>query len=249
MFFHELREDTVLRAEPLLQLRDAALRLEVGPLGLAGGPLEGRSSVLKELLEPAVEDGGLELGLVAKRGDRRLLDEMAAEENHFLLRREVLAGSFHWSVLPAQFYGRTLHFRLRHYTFKERTQKLGAEYSAINPIDDLHINPGLTMGENIGDNSGLMQAYRAYRISLGGKGAPVIGGLTGDQRFFIGYAQIWRSKLRDATLRNQLLTNAHSPAMARASVPLTNNDAFMKAFDVKPGDKMWRDPKDRVKIW
>ena len=133
--------------------------------------------------------------------------------------------------------------------FKERTQKLGAEYAAINPIDTLHINPGLTMGENIGDNSGLMQAYRAYRISLHGKEAPVIDGLTGDQRFFMGYAQIWRTKFRDAALRNQLLTNPHSPGMARAFVPLTNNDAFMKAFNVKPGDKMWRDPKDRVKIW
>ena len=133
--------------------------------------------------------------------------------------------------------------------FKERTQALGAEYAAINPIDTLHINPGLTMGENIGDNSGLMQAYRAYHISLGGKPAPVIGGLTGDQRFFIGFAQIWRTKFRDAALRNQLLTNPHSPGMARAFVPLTNNDAFMAAFDVKPGDKMWREPKDRVKIW
>jgi putative endopeptidase len=133
--------------------------------------------------------------------------------------------------------------------FKERTQKLGAEYAAINPIDDLHINPGLTMGENIGDNSGLVQAYRAYRISLGGKEAPVIGGLTGDQRVFMGYAQIWRTKFRDAALRNQLLSNPHSPGTARAFVPLTNNDAFMKAFDVKAGDKMWREPKDRVKIW
>jgi len=133
--------------------------------------------------------------------------------------------------------------------FKERTQKLGAEYAAINPIEDLHINPGLTMGENIGDNSGLMQAYRAYHVSLHGKPAPVIGGYTGDQRFFMGYAQIWRTKFRDAALRNQLLTNPHSPGMARAFVPLTNNDAFMQAFGVKPGDKMWRDPKDRVKIW
>ena len=133
--------------------------------------------------------------------------------------------------------------------FKQRTQALGAEYAAISPIDTLHINPGLTMGENIGDNSGLMQAYRAYHISLHGKPAPVIDGFTGDQRFFMGYAQIWRTKFRDAALRNQLLTNPHSPGMARAFVPLTNNDAFMKAFDVKPGDKMWRDPKDRVKIW
>ncbi|HXT04375.1 MAG TPA: M13-type metalloendopeptidase, partial [Casimicrobiaceae bacterium] len=133
--------------------------------------------------------------------------------------------------------------------FKQRTQALGAEYAAISPIDTLHINPGLTMGENIGDNSGLMQAYRAYHISLHGKPAPVIDGFTGDQRFFMGYAQIWRTKFRDAALRNQLLTNPHSPGMARAFVPLTNNDAFMNAFDVKPGDKMWRAPKDRVKIW
>jgi predicted metalloendopeptidase len=133
--------------------------------------------------------------------------------------------------------------------FDSRTKKLGAEYAAINPIDTLHINPGLTMGENIGDNSGLAQAYRAYNISLHGKTAPVIDGFTGDQRFFMGFAQIWRTKFRDAALRNQLLTNPHSPGMVRAFVPLTNNDAFMKAFNVKPGDKMWRDPADRVKIW
>jgi putative endopeptidase len=133
--------------------------------------------------------------------------------------------------------------------FKDRTQKLGAEYAALDQIDGLHINPGLTMGENIGDNSGLAQAYRAYKISLNGKEAPVIDGFTGDQRFFLGYAQIWRTKFRDAALRNQLLTNPHSPGMARAFIPLTNNDAFMKAFNVQPGDKMYRAPADRVKIW
>ncbi len=133
--------------------------------------------------------------------------------------------------------------------FQERTTKLGAQYAALNPIDDLHINPGLTMGENIGDLSGLAQAYRAYRISLNGKEAPVIGGFTGDQRFFLGFAQIWRTKFRDAALRNQLLTNPHSPGMARAFVPLTNNDAFLKAFNVQPSDKMYRAPAERVKIW
>jgi predicted metalloendopeptidase len=133
--------------------------------------------------------------------------------------------------------------------FKERTQKLGAEYAALDEIDGLHINPGLTMGENIGDNSGLAQAYRAYKISLHGKEAPVIDGFTGDQRFFLGYAQIWRTKFRDAALRNQLLTNPHSPGPARAFIPLTNNDAFMKAFNVQPGDRMYRAPEDRVKIW
>jgi predicted metalloendopeptidase len=133
--------------------------------------------------------------------------------------------------------------------FEARTTKLGAQYDAINPIDDLHINSKLTMGENIGDLSGLAQAYRAYRISLGGKEAPVIGGFTGDQRFFIGFAQIWRTKFRDEALRNQLLTNPHSPGMYRAFVPLVNNDAFQRSFDIKAGDKMWLAPDDRVKIW
>ncbi|MDQ2931701.1 MAG: M13 family metallopeptidase [Gemmatimonadota bacterium] len=133
--------------------------------------------------------------------------------------------------------------------YQERTTKLSAEYDAINPIDDLHINGKLTMGENIGDLSGLAQAYRAYRISLHGKEAPVIDGLTGDQRFFIGFAQIWRGKIRDDALRQQLLTNPHSPGDYRAMVPLINNDAFEKTFDVKPGDKMYLAPADRVKIW
>jgi predicted metalloendopeptidase len=133
--------------------------------------------------------------------------------------------------------------------FEERTTKLGAQFDAIKPIDDLHINGKLTMGENIGDLSGLAQAYRAYRISLGGKEAPVIGGFTGDQRFFLGFAQIWRAKFRDEALRQQLLTNPHSPGMYRAFVPLVNNDAFDRAFAVKPGDGMYRAPADRVRIW
>jgi predicted metalloendopeptidase len=133
--------------------------------------------------------------------------------------------------------------------FDARTTKLGAQYEAINPIDDLHINGKLTMGENIGDLSGLAQAYRAYRLSLGGTEAPVIGGLTGDQRFFMGFAQIWRSKSRDEALRQQLLTNPHSPGPYRAFVPLVNNDAFQRAFDVKPGDRMYLAPADRVRIW
>jgi len=133
--------------------------------------------------------------------------------------------------------------------FDARTTKLGKQFDAINPIDDLHINSKLTMGENIGDLSGLAQAYRAYRISLGGKEAPVIGGFTGDQRFFIGFTQIWRTKFRDEALRQQLLTNPHSPGQYRAFVPLVNNDAFQMAFKVQPGDKMYVAPADRVKIW
>jgi predicted metalloendopeptidase len=134
-------------------------------------------------------------------------------------------------------------------SYQERTTKLGAEYDAINPIDNLHINGKLTMGENIGDLSGLAQAYRAYHISLNGKEAPVIDGLTGDQRFFMGFAQIWRGKMRDDALRQQLLTNPHSPADYRAFVPLINNDAFEATFNVQPGDKMYLAPDQRVKIW
>lgn len=133
--------------------------------------------------------------------------------------------------------------------FEERTTRLGAQYDAITPIDSLHINGKLTMGENIGDLSGLAQAYRAYHISLGGKEAPVIGGFTGDQRFFLGFAQIWRTKFRDASLRQQLLSDPHSPGMYRAFVPLVNNDAFDRAFNVKPGDRMYIAPANRVKIW
>jgi predicted metalloendopeptidase len=97
--------------------------------------------------------------------------------------------------------------------------------------------------------SGLAQAYRAYRISLNGKEAPVINGFTGDQRFFIGYGQIWRTKFRDAALRQRLLSDPHSPGMFRAFVPLVNNDAFERTFNVQPGDKMYLAPADRVKIW
>jgi predicted metalloendopeptidase len=133
--------------------------------------------------------------------------------------------------------------------FEARTTRLGAQYDALSPIEGMHVNGRLTMGENIGDLSGLAQAYRAYRISLHGKEPPVIGGFTGDQRFFLGFGQIWRTKYREESLRQQLLSNPHSPGMYRAYVPLTNNDVFVRAFDLKPGDKMYRAPADRVKIW
>jgi predicted metalloendopeptidase len=113
----------------------------------------------------------------------------------------------------------------------------------------MKINGRQTMGENIGDLSGLAVAYRAYQMSLHGKPAPVIGGFTGDQRFFLGFGQIWRFKSRDEALRNQLLTDAHSPGMFRAFVPLTNLEAFYAAFNLKPGDKLYRPPAERVKIW
>jgi predicted metalloendopeptidase len=113
----------------------------------------------------------------------------------------------------------------------------------------MHINGQLTMGENIGDLSGLAVAYRAYHMSLNGKEAPVIDGFTGDQRFYMGWAQVWRTKMRDEALRNQLMTNPHSPGDYRAFIPLTNLAPFYEAFDVKEGDGMWRAPDKRVKIW
>jgi len=133
--------------------------------------------------------------------------------------------------------------------FEARATKLGAQLDAYTPLPGMKINPRLTMGENIGDLSGVEVAYRAYKISLKGKPAPVIGGFTGDQRFFMGWAQVWRFKSRDEALRNQLLTDSHSPGQYRAFVPLTNIDAFYEAFNVKPGDKLYRAPADRVRIW
>ncbi len=133
--------------------------------------------------------------------------------------------------------------------FDERAAKLGAQFESYNPLPGMTINGRLTMGENIGDLSGIAVAYRAYKISLNGKTAPVVGGFTGDQRFFLGYAQIWRTKARDEALRNQLLTDSHSPGQYRAFVPLTNIDAFYTAFNLKPGDKLYRAPEDRVRIW
>ncbi|HSJ15540.1 MAG TPA: M13-type metalloendopeptidase [Longimicrobiales bacterium] len=133
--------------------------------------------------------------------------------------------------------------------FQERTKALGAQYAAYTPIEGMHINPGLTMGENIGDLSGLAVAYRAYRNSLQGQEAPVIDGFTGDQRFFMGWAQVWRTKMLDDELRRRLLTDSHSPGMYRAFVSLTNMDAFYEAFDVNPGDGMYRPPEERVRVW
>jgi putative endopeptidase len=133
--------------------------------------------------------------------------------------------------------------------FEERATRLGAQFESYTPVPGMKINGRQTMGENIGDLSGIAVAFRAYRISLKGRTAPVIGGFCGDQRFFLGYAQVWRFKGRDEALRNQLLTDAHSPGMFRAFVPLTNIDAFYAAFNLQPGDKLYRAPADRVKIW
>jgi putative endopeptidase len=133
--------------------------------------------------------------------------------------------------------------------FNAEAKKFGAQYAKLEILPGAHVNPELTMGENIADLAGLNVAYDAYHRSLGGKEAPVLDGLTGDQRFFLGYAQAWRSKWREDYLRNIMNTDPHSPDRARVMVPLANLDAWYKAFDVKPGDKMYIAPEDRVHIW
>jgi putative endopeptidase len=132
--------------------------------------------------------------------------------------------------------------------FKAAGQKLVAQYNAYEPLPGLHINGELTLGENIADVAGLAAAYDAYRMSLNGKEAPVIEGLSGDQRFFLAFAQAWRNKMRDATLRQRVLTDGHSPHRERAQT-VRNIDAWYAAYGVKPGEKMYLAPRDRVKIW
>ncbi len=133
--------------------------------------------------------------------------------------------------------------------FMRRAKGLVAQYSAIEALPGLKVNGELTLGENIGDLTGLVIAHRAYQKSLGGKPAPVMDGLTGDQRFFAGWAQAWRAKTRDDFLRQQIMSDVHAPDMFRATRPLPNVDAFYTAFDVKPGDALFLPPDQRVKIW
>jgi len=133
--------------------------------------------------------------------------------------------------------------------FKVRTDNLVAQYSNYSVFDDLNVNGELTLGENIGDLSGVTIAYKAYKASLNGKEATVIDGLTGDQRFFMGYAQVWRGKMVEKSLRNRVATDPHSPAEFRALGSLSNMPEFYRAFDVKEGDAMYIAPEKRVKIW
>jgi putative endopeptidase len=133
--------------------------------------------------------------------------------------------------------------------FEEKAKKFGAQYAAMDIMPGAHINPDLTMGENIADLGGLTMALDAYHASLHGKKAPVIDGLTGDQRVFLGWAQVWRLKVRDDAARQLLVIDPHSPSVARTNGPMRNVDAWYSAFDVKPGDKLYLAPADRVKIW
>ena len=113
----------------------------------------------------------------------------------------------------------------------------------------MKVNGELTLGENIGDLSGLAIAYKAYKIAMGDRTAPVIDGFTGDQRFFLGWSQVWRRKYRDEDLRQRLVTDPHSPSEYRCNGIVTNMTAFYTAFGLKEGDKLYRPPSDRVQIW
>ncbi len=134
--------------------------------------------------------------------------------------------------------------------FEERAAMLGAQYNAYEPIPGVNVNGELTMGENIGDLGGLEMAYSAYRRYVAENGEPpVIDGLTGDQRFFLSWAQVWRGLIRENALRERLLTDPHSPGEYRANGPVRNIDAWYEAFNVTPDHAMYIPPEQRVRIW
>lgn len=136
-----------------------------------------------------------------------------------------------------------------HDRFKAKTSALVAQYNAYEPVPGFHVNGELTLGENIGDNSGLAMAYKAYRLSLAGKAAPIIDGLSGDQRLFMGWVQVWRGKEREAEAIQRIKTDPHSPSAVRGTAPVLNQPGFYAAFGVNQSDKMYVVPERRVSIW
>ncbi|WP_031551634.1 M13 family metallopeptidase [Parvularcula oceani] len=133
--------------------------------------------------------------------------------------------------------------------FDERTASLGEQYAGYSPVEGHSVNPDLTMGENIGDLGGLTMAYDAYKLSLDGEEAPVIDGMTGDQRFFASWAQVWKRLYREDELKNRLATDPHSPSEYRTNGVVRNMDAWYEAFGVGPQDDLYLPPEERVRIW
>ncbi|HEY8023790.1 MAG TPA: M13-type metalloendopeptidase [Burkholderiaceae bacterium] len=136
-----------------------------------------------------------------------------------------------------------------HERFAAKTKALVKQYSAYAPVPGYNVNGELTLGENIADNSGLAIAYKAYKLSLGGKEAPVIDGLTGDQRFYLGFGQVWRAKTRDNAAIVRIKTDPHSPPQFRGNGTVKNQPGFYSAFGVKEGDAMYLPPDQRVIMW
>ena len=132
--------------------------------------------------------------------------------------------------------------------FQSRLDKLEQQYNAYEPLPGMHVIGKLTMGENVADLAGLTVAHDAYLASLGGKEPPVIDGMTGDQRFYLGWAQVWRRNYREANLRQRLLTDPHSPSEQRTSI-VRNMDPWYPAFNVLAGQKLYLAPADRVRVW
>ena len=130
-----------------------------------------------------------------------------------------------------------------------RAAVLGAQFDGYEPFPGIHLKGDLTMGENIADLGGALIALDAYHLSLGGKEPPVIDGLTGNQRFFLSYAQSWRHKSTDESIRQQIVANAQAPANYRVNGVVRNMDAWYQAFGVKPGDRLYLAPEARVRIW
>jgi len=133
--------------------------------------------------------------------------------------------------------------------FRSRADALAAQYSRYEALPGLRLNGALTLAENIGDLSGLGVALDAYRISLGGRPGPVVGGFTAEQRFFLSWSQTYRGKVREARLRQDVMTDPHSPVEFRVNGVVRNLDAWYDAFAVRPGDRLYLDPKERVRIW
>jgi putative endopeptidase len=133
--------------------------------------------------------------------------------------------------------------------YMKRAKMIVDQYNTFEPLPGLHVNGELTLGENIGDLTGVVISHRAYELALNGQPAPVIDGLSGDERFFLAWAQQWRVKYRDDALRQQVLTNPHAPDMFRVNGPLRNIQEFYATFNVKEGDKMFLAPGERTKIW
>ncbi len=133
--------------------------------------------------------------------------------------------------------------------FTDLTAKLVDQFAAYEPLPGKRVNGELTLGENIADLSGMSIAQKAYQLSLGHQPAPILDGWSGEQRFFIGWGQIWRRKYRDAEMVRRLLTDPHSPSRYRANGPPRNMDTFYESFDVQEGDEMYRPPDQRIRIW
>ena len=134
--------------------------------------------------------------------------------------------------------------------FDERAEALAKQYDSYEPLPGLHVNGHLTLGENLADLAGIRIAHAAYKISLKGKPAPVLNGYTGDQRFYLAYAQYWRYKTTDAAMRQRVMSNEHSPGEYRVNGVIRNDDGWYAAFpDVKPGDTYYLPPENRIRIW